>query len=241
MIKVFISYLFTFSCRIGLSHSPYEISVLYEDWKYFFPDRFVRDFTAAITWPCAKLFRRLGYKLLVVTSEAQQEKFPYRNSWWNLLLVTKRCRQVAVRCKAVAIYQTIVLESLCIVALQVELCGISGYDSFVRTGQISHREVFLSSVPNILQKTVLRGAFTLMDLSGQSVLMLFRLYGRRDQRSYPLHNRVERYVWTHEMFCSLHWLQTYARDENCSSTVVFAISEQLTLRMLHKRLQCTVR
>ena len=73
----FISYLFTFSCRIGLSYSPYEISALYEDWKYFFPDRFVRDFTAAITWPCAKLFRRLGYKLLVVTSEAQQENFTW--------------------------------------------------------------------------------------------------------------------------------------------------------------------
>ena len=28
------------------------MSVRYEDWKYFFPDRFVRDFTAAITWPC---------------------------------------------------------------------------------------------------------------------------------------------------------------------------------------------
>ena len=42
--------------------------------------------------------------------------------------------------------------------------------------------------------TVLRGSFTLMDPSGQSVLMLFRPHGRRDRRSHPPRDRIERYV-----------------------------------------------
>ena len=73
---------------------------------------------------------------------------------------------------------------------------MSGSDLFVRTVQILHREVFLSSVVNILKKTVLRESFMVMDPNGQSVLMLFRPYGRRDQRSHPPRHRVERYVWT---------------------------------------------
>ena len=65
-------------------------------------------------------------------------------------------------------YQTI-MRFLCIAAgLQVEPCGINGFDLFVLTGQISHREGFLSSVLKILKKTVLRGSLTLMDPSGES-------------------------------------------------------------------------
>ena len=103
-----------------------------------------------------KLARRLGSKLLVVTSEAQHEnvtwlifilKYRVKFAPCNYLISfihctfpcrTKRCRQVTVQCMAVAIYETIVLGFLCIVALQVELCGISDFDLFVRTGQISH-------------------------------------------------------------------------------------------------------
>ena len=93
----------------------------------------------------------------------------------------KKCRQVAIQCKAVAILQTIVLGFLSIVALQVEPRGIIGIDFF-------DREVFLASVLDILK----RGSFTLVDPSGQSVLMLVRPYGRRDRRSHTPHDRIKR-------------------------------------------------
>ena len=96
--------------------------------------------------------------------------------------------------RVAAINLTLNLAFRCIVALWTEPSGISGFDLFVHTGQISHRKVFLLSVRYILKRAALRGSCTLKGTNGESVLIQFQPFGGKDQRNRSQSDLVERYA-----------------------------------------------